>query len=149
MFEELFNEGLLIWIDLLGYADGDDGLLRILTRVLEICAAKGLKLNPEKCALYLREALWCGRIIYGDNVHHDPARIDALTHLPPPPPATGQELQQFICALNWMRQSIRRTIIGSPVDTVYGEGVGIRGRSIKEPRTKGGTLRYELGAVGR
>lgn len=55
MFEELFNEGLLIWIliwidDLLGYADGDDGLLRFLTRVLEICAAKGLKLNPEKCA---------------------------------------------------------------------------------------------------
>jgi hypothetical protein len=105
MFDEIFNDGLLIWIDdLLGYEDDDEGLLRLLDKVLAICANKGLKLNPEKCSFYLLEALFCGRIVSGDGVRHDPERINALTRLPPP--ITGQELQQFICALNWMRQSL-------------------------------------------
>ncbi|GMF09610.1 unnamed protein product [Phytophthora lilii] len=40
----------------------------------------------------------------GGGVHHDPARISALSNLPAP--TTGQELQQFVCALNWMRSSL-------------------------------------------
>jgi hypothetical protein len=42
MFDEIFNDGLLIWIDdLLGYEDDDEGLLRLLDKVLAICANKG------------------------------------------------------------------------------------------------------------
>ncbi len=41
---------------------------------------------------------WCGRII------NDPKRIMALYGLAEP--TNGKELQQFICALNWMRTSI-------------------------------------------
>ncbi|KAJ0393889.1 hypothetical protein P43SY_007544 [Pythium insidiosum] len=105
MFAELFNQGLLIWIDdLLGYEVDDDGLMRLLTKVLTVCSEKGLKLNPDKCSFYLREALFCGRVVSGEGVRHDPGRIQALQQLPPP--TTGQELQQFLCALNWMRQSL-------------------------------------------
>ncbi|ETO66354.1 hypothetical protein F444_16481 [Phytophthora nicotianae P1976] len=105
MFAEMFNNGLLIWIDdLLGYEKDDMGRLQLLVRVLEICADKGLKLSPSKCAFYLREALWCGCVVSGEGVRHDPARIEALVRLPPP--STGNELQQFICALNWMRSSL-------------------------------------------
>ncbi|KAK1929993.1 Retrovirus-related Pol polyprotein from transposon 297 [Phytophthora citrophthora] len=105
MFDKLFNNGLMIWIDdLLGYEDSDDGLLRLLKKVLSICLDKGLKLNPRKCSFYLREALWCGRIVSNKGVKHDPARIDALVNLPAP--MTGQKLQQFVCALNWMRASL-------------------------------------------
>ncbi|KAG3073353.1 hypothetical protein PI124_g23646 [Phytophthora idaei] len=64
---EVFNKGLLIWIDnLLGYEKSDEGLLILLKKVLAICAEKGLKLNPQKCSFYLREALWCGRIVSGE-----------------------------------------------------------------------------------
>ncbi|OWZ02136.1 LOW QUALITY PROTEIN: hypothetical protein PHMEG_00026351, partial [Phytophthora megakarya] len=105
MFAELFNNGLMIWIDdLLGYQKSDQELLALLKKVLAICEEKGLKLNPKKCSFYLREALWCGRVVSGEGVRHDPARIDALTNLPEP--TTGQELQQFICALNWMRTAL-------------------------------------------
>ncbi|GMF10762.1 unnamed protein product [Phytophthora lilii] len=105
MFDELFNNGLMIWIDdLLGYADSDEGLLELLKKVLTICQTKGLKLNPEKRKFYVREALWCGRVVSGDGVCHDPARISALSNLPAL--TSGQELQQFVCALNWMRSSL-------------------------------------------
>ncbi|GMF27035.1 unnamed protein product [Phytophthora fragariaefolia] len=105
MFGDLFDNGLLIWIDdLLGYADSPEELLRILRRVLTICEEKGLKLNPKKGKFFMAEALWCGRIVSGGGVRHDPARIQALRELPAP--STGQELQQFMCALNWMRMSL-------------------------------------------
>ncbi|KAJ8577566.1 hypothetical protein ON010_g1641 [Phytophthora cinnamomi] len=105
MFADVFNNSLLIWIDdLLGYEANDDTLLKLLVRVLEICASKGLRLNLTKCAFYLREALWCGRVVSGEGVKHDPARIEALMSLPPP--LSGNELQQVICALNWMRSSL-------------------------------------------
>lgn len=68
------------------------------------CADSGLKLNPLKCAFYVKEAKWCGRIVSHTGVRHDPERIAALQSLPAP--TTGQELQQFVCALNWMRASI-------------------------------------------
>ncbi|KAJ8539125.1 hypothetical protein ON010_g12746 [Phytophthora cinnamomi] len=102
---DVFNNDLLNWIDdLLGYEANDDQLLKLLVRVLEICASKGLKLNPTICAFYLREALWCRRVVSGKDVKHDRARIEALMNLPPP--MSGNKLQQFICALNWMRNSI-------------------------------------------
>ncbi|POM71911.1 Hypothetical protein PHPALM_11460 [Phytophthora palmivora] len=105
MFAEVFNNDLLIWIDdLLGYEANDEQLLKLLVHILNFCASKGLKLNPTKCAFYLREALWCGRVVSGEGVKHDPARIEALMSLPPP--TLGSELQQFNCAPNWMRSSL-------------------------------------------
>ena len=105
MFAEFLYQGLLIWLDdLLGYEKTEDGLLDLLRRILEVCAQKGLKLNPKKCSFYKQEAKWCGRIISREGVFHDPERIKALQDLPAP--QTGKDLQQFVCALNWMRQSI-------------------------------------------
>ncbi|OWZ04249.1 hypothetical protein PHMEG_00023876 [Phytophthora megakarya] len=105
MFEEFLYNGLLIWLDdLLGYAKSEEGLLKLLRGVLKVCATKGLKLNPSKCSFYRREAKWCGRVISKQGVRHDPGRIAALQQLSTP--VTGQDLQQFVCALGWMRMSI-------------------------------------------
>ncbi|KAJ8574644.1 hypothetical protein ON010_g4571 [Phytophthora cinnamomi] len=82
----------------------DMALLALLKKVLTIGAEKDLKLNPKKCRFYLREALWCGRVISGEGIRHDPTRIDALTKLPAP--TIAQELHQFVCALNWMGVSL-------------------------------------------
>ncbi|OWY99434.1 hypothetical protein PHMEG_00029563 [Phytophthora megakarya] len=70
MFAEIFNNGLLIWIDdLLGYDNTCMGLLELLKKVLGNCAKKGLKLNPK-------------RMVSGEGVSHDPKTIEALTNLP-------------------------------------------------------------------
>ena len=49
MFKDLLYNGLLIWLDdLLGYHSTAMGLLSVLELVLATCAAKGLKLHPDK-----------------------------------------------------------------------------------------------------
>ncbi len=53
--------------------------------------------------VFKREVRWCGRIISKSGVKHDPDRITALMELPEP--MTAKELQQFVCAVNWMRLS--------------------------------------------
>jgi hypothetical protein len=76
----------------------------LLEKVLVRCTEKGLKLNPKKCAFFQQEALWCGKIVSADGIRHDPARVSAQQDLPPP--VTGGDLLQFVCAVNWMRLSI-------------------------------------------
>jgi hypothetical protein len=105
MFKDVLYQGLLVWLDdLLGYESTEDGLLRLLTKILQRCQEKGLKLNPKKCAFFQTEALWCGKIVSADGIRHDPARIQALQDLSAP--TTGADLLQFVCAVNWMRLSI-------------------------------------------
>jgi hypothetical protein len=85
MFEEELYKCLLAWIDdLLGYSKTKEDLLAALGRVLAICAKRGLKLNPKKCVFYQTAVKWCGRIVSGSGVRHDPARISALQALPAP-----------------------------------------------------------------
>jgi hypothetical protein len=105
MFSDLLYKGLLVWLDdLLGYVTDPKDIVSLLRKVLVICRTRGLKLNPKKCQFWLVEALWCGRIVSGTGVRHNPDRVQALQQLPSP--STGSDLQQFICAVNWMRTSI-------------------------------------------
>eukprot|EP00644_Phytophthora_capsici_P014120 jgi/Phyca11/99271/e_gw1.3.1308.1 len=104
-FASLLYDHLLIWIDdLLLYAKDIDGYLDKLEEMLSLMDHFGLKLSAKKTSLYQTEVKWCGRIISGEGVRHDPNRIDSLRTLPYP--RTAGELQQFVCAVNWMRQSI-------------------------------------------
>ncbi|ETV79142.1 hypothetical protein H257_07229 [Aphanomyces astaci] len=80
MFAEQLYKCLLAWLDdLLGYHKTPAGLQLALAEVLEVCAKRGLKLHPK-------------------------IRVDALQRLPEP--KTGADLQQYVCALNWMHMSI-------------------------------------------
>ncbi|KAG9404168.1 hypothetical protein AC1031_021948 [Aphanomyces cochlioides] len=83
MLADQLYHGLLAWLDdLLGHHRDRDGLLGVLEDVLSVCAGKRLKLHPKKCQFYVMEAKWCGRIISGTGVKHDPARVKALQQLP-------------------------------------------------------------------
>ena len=105
MFAKHLYKGLMVWLDdVLGYEESEEKLLCLLAATLEICQERGLKLNPAKCDFYKKEVKWCGRIISASGVKHDPNRIEALCGLAEP--TNGKELQQFICAMNWMRTSV-------------------------------------------
>lgn len=105
IFAKYLYKGLMAWLDdVLGYEVNEKKLLCLLEATLEICEERGLKLNPAKCEFYKEEVKWCGRIISASGVKHDPKRIDALCELAEP--KNGKELQQYICAMNWMRSSI-------------------------------------------
>ncbi|GMG17366.1 unnamed protein product [Phytophthora fragariaefolia] len=81
--EELLHKHLLVWIDdLLLYAHDASTYLVKLERLFELFNFLGFKLSPKKSSLSEREVRWCGKLINGDGVHHDPERIRALQAMP-------------------------------------------------------------------
>jgi len=95
----------LQWLDdLLFFATTADELLTSLEAFFEVCAKFGLKLHAAKCKLFLKEVRWCGRVIGEQGIRMDPARLEALLHIEKP--VSGDQLQQFVCAANWMRAAI-------------------------------------------
>ena len=104
VFQDL-SECLLQWLDdFLLHAATEPELLERLQKFFSLCAKFGLKVHPTKSHLFMKEAHFCGRIIDGDGVRFDPRRLETLLSMSPP--ERGNELQQFICAANWMRSSI-------------------------------------------
>ena len=90
---------VLIWLDdVLGFAKTYDELLDILHQVLKICAAKGLKLNPNKCELVAKEVQFCGRIIGSKGVKFNPRNYNALITMPTP--KTAGALMELVHGAN-------------------------------------------------
>eukprot|EP00644_Phytophthora_capsici_P002645 jgi/Phyca11/105554/e_gw1.11.774.1 len=104
-YAALLYKHLLVWIDdLLLYAADIDTYLDKLQELLQLTAQFGFKLSVAKSGVYKREVKWCGKVIDGEGVKHDPERIEALRKMPKP--SNAGELQQFLCSTNWMRDSI-------------------------------------------
>jgi len=94
-----------VWIDdLLLFAEDVPTYLVKLDRLFELLDFFGFKISLKKSSLFEREVRWCGKLINGDGARHDPERIRALQDLPYP--QTARELQRFLCATNWMRESL-------------------------------------------
>ncbi|KAE9043464.1 hypothetical protein PR003_g6175 [Phytophthora rubi] len=105
IFGDLIGNGIYCWLDdILGYAKDAGSLMVLLDQVLERCEKYGLKLHAKKCRFYATEIQWCGKMICANGVRHCPDRIQGLVDMPMP--RTAADLQQFLCAVNWMRQSI-------------------------------------------
>ncbi|POM74207.1 Hypothetical protein PHPALM_8873 [Phytophthora palmivora] len=99
--KELMYKQLLVWIDdLLLFAVVVETYLKKLERLFELL----VKLSVTKSSLYELQVKWCGKKTTGKGVSHDPERIKALTSIPYP--VNAGELQQFIFAANWMRESV-------------------------------------------
>jgi hypothetical protein len=63
-----------------------------------------MKLHPQKCEFYVTEVVLSGKKFSAEGVTHDPVHLQGLLDMPTP--VTGRDLQQWVCALNWMRQSL-------------------------------------------
>jgi hypothetical protein len=79
-------------------------LIQNLRSVFKQLQQHNVFLNPLKTQLCKRSITWCGRLIDKHGVTYDRSMINGLIELRSP--RNGQELQQFVCACNWMRSSI-------------------------------------------
>ena len=96
---------VIIWLDdILVHAKTIEEFLDGLEKVFSICDHFGLKLSPTKCTLFATKIRFCGKIFSKEGIAHDPERISSLVNMSPP--TTAAELQQYLCALNWMRAHI-------------------------------------------
>lgn len=102
--EERLHKHLLIWIDdLLLFAGDIDTYLAKMKRLFELLDFFGFKLSVSKSSLFECEVKWRRKLITVKGVH-DSERVRALRELPYP--KSAGKLQQFLCATNWMRESL-------------------------------------------
>ncbi|KAE9065928.1 hypothetical protein PF010_g28013 [Phytophthora fragariae] len=144
--QELMHKHLLVWIDdLMLYATDVQTYLIKLDRLFELLDFFGFMLSVTKSSLYEPQVKWCGKIISGRGVSHDPERIKALARLPYP--SNAGELQQFLCAGNWMRESvIDFARVAKPLQEKLDEALATATRRTK--RVASG-IGLELGSSGR
>ena len=60
-----------------------------LTAFLHRCADQGIKLNPEKVKLRLREVPFIGYIASEKGLAVDPTKVQAIVEMPPPTDVAG------------------------------------------------------------
>jgi len=95
----------LVWVDdVILFAPTVAEFVQVLGKFFALVAEARLKLNMANSKLFTVEVLWCGRLISGSGIRHDPTRVSALSTLPLP--ATVADLQYFICATNWLQDSL-------------------------------------------
>ena len=121
---ELLSEikgNILLWLDdWLLHSKTWSEHMTVLEKFLKICTADNFTLSPEKCNLIAKRAKWCGRKITAEGVTLDPRRIEGLLDMQRPEYAA--DLQQFICAVNWMRNGIPEYSVAiAPMQTLLGE----------------------------
>eukprot|EP00737_Agarophyton_chilense_P002826 gb/GEZJ01003250.1/.p1 GENE.gb/GEZJ01003250.1/~~gb/GEZJ01003250.1/.p1 ORF type:complete len:229 (+),score=19.03 gb/GEZJ01003250.1/:944-1630(+) len=106
--QETFMEevpNLIQWIDdFLLHAKDDSNLLDSIRKFLTVCERYEFMVNPKRSSLFQKSVKFCGRIMSKDGVQYDPRCFQVLIDMKPP--KTANELQQLLCATNWMRTSI-------------------------------------------
>eukprot|EP00918_Siedleckia_nematoides_P087041 GHVU01191441.1.p1 GENE.GHVU01191441.1~~GHVU01191441.1.p1 ORF type:complete len:1485 (+),score=177.77 GHVU01191441.1:529-4455(+) len=106
-FAPILRRGALLYLDdLLIYATSFEQLMERLQQVMTIAEAHQLRLSAKKSTFVAQEVKWCGKLISGRGITHDPERINALINVPLP--KNGGQLFSFLSAANWMRNHIPR-----------------------------------------
>lgn len=139
---ELISQ-VLFWLDdILIHHATLYGLLSAISKQLTLFKTINIKLHPEKCCFFSTSIRWCGRLLSRDGIRFDPRRIDGIQKIELP--KTGCQLQQFVCALQWVKTAIPNfTMIVEPLHlfmkTVY-DRAGVR--------TKRGVSKVLLSPLG-
>ncbi|KAG6621864.1 Retrotransposon protein, Ty3-gypsy subclass [Phytophthora cinnamomi] len=83
VFGDMMNHNLLVYVDdVVLYAPTHGEFLVVLEKFFQRLRESNLKLNVSKSELYAQAVTWCGKIVDGSGVMHDPSRVNALQILP-------------------------------------------------------------------
>ena len=104
-FQERVQKMLQWMDDFLFHAANEEELLHnIIKSFLHVCQEIGLKINAEKSTCFARKVHFFGRIISADGLQYYPRHYDFVISMRTP--TMANKFQQFVCATNWMRNSI-------------------------------------------
>ena len=98
-------KNLIQWLDdFLFFSKDEKGLLDDIQAFLKVCQEINLKVHAEKSNLFSKRVQFCGRIITPEGIQYHPRHFNTLVSMKKP--TMARELQQLLCATNWMRSSI-------------------------------------------
>ena len=99
------RDHVLIWLDdVLIYASSMTDLFQSIQEFFILCRTYRLYLHPKKCIMFTTRIRWCGRLITPKGIRFDPENYEGLCNMKTP--QTAGDLQQFMCALQWIRTTI-------------------------------------------
>lgn len=74
--------------------------------IFSVCLKHNFKFHTAKCVLFAKHIRWCDHVLSAEAISFDPRRIYGIRAMDPS--RTVWKLQQFVCALQWMRNAIPR-----------------------------------------
>lgn len=79
-----------------GEKEYDENLRKVLSRAREV----KLKLNPQKCKFRLKEVSYVGHLFTEHGLKPDPAKIKAITEMPPPDDKASLQINSSHISVN-------------------------------------------------
>lgn len=97
---------IILWwlVNILIHSKTIEDHFRIVAGFFSFCALYNFKLHPDKCTILATTIFWCGRLLLAEVIALHQHRIDGIRNMAQP--FTEADLQQLICAMQWMRSSI-------------------------------------------
>lgn len=123
---------MLQWLDdFLMHAKEEEELFSDIANFLKVCAKVEFKVNPKKSCFFTTKVKLCGRIISSEGIQFDPRNFEAVLAMKPS--RMGNELQQLLCASNWMLTFISDySILVEPLHSLLEKECQKEGRRTKK-----------------
>ena len=126
-FQRLMDVGLqfqicLVYIDdIILFSQTIDQHLERLVTVLDLLRSVGLKLKPEKCALFQKSVSFLGHVKSEDGIATDPKKIKVVQEWPVP--KSSGEVRAFVGLAGYYRRFVPQFAgIARPLHALVGKG---------------------------
>ena len=123
VLEGYIDKICLLWVDdIVIWGEAPENILKRLLAILDRQLERGFFAAAHMSVFFRKEIKWCGKILSGQTVSHDPERTQELSELRRP--ETAGELMQFLQAINWMRTCLPELAeIEAPLRGLLEEGL--------------------------
>ena len=100
--------------DIIVYSNSVETHLNRLVTVLERLRSAGLKLKPEKCALFQKSVAFLGHVISSDGIGTDPQKTKTVAEWPVP--NCTRDVRAFLGLADYYRRFVKDfALIASPM----------------------------------
>ena len=112
----------LVYVDdIIVFSETIDQHLERLVTVLDRLRSAGLKLKPEKCALFQKSVSFLGHVVSEYGIATDPKKIEAIQEWPVP--SSIREVRAFVGLAGYYRRFVPQfAAIARPLHALVGKG---------------------------
>ena len=126
VFGDQTYETLLLYLDdILLFSSSVDQMIEKLDMVFTRLANAGLKINPQKCFIFMSEVNYLGHVVSECGIETDPKKTEAVRNWKTP--TSEHEVRSFLGFASYYQKFVPNfSTIASPLNCLLGKKVGKR-----------------------